>query len=286
MTNQLGPQTARTGPSAHRAPTTAPNSIGVGSHPSYGPAPVELGLGVHRDRLRAPRPGARRARARVALPRPVAQRPAAAHRLHRGRALLPGPRVLADRALARRAARAADVGHRPAADPRDRRLGGLPPRARPRARGGAFARELLPKLAAWHEYLYRERVRDGDGLVEVWHPWETGMDNSPLWDDAARTDRARAGRRARVPPRRRASRRRVPAADQRASTTGTRTSSASSASTATGRTRSASYAVRRPGGDLQRAPRAGEPRPRRDRARRRRRIRAPTRSGAERPRTR
>jgi hypothetical protein len=49
-------------------------------------------------------------------------------------------------------------------------------------RAAAFARELLPKLAAWHEYIYRERVRDGDGLAEVWHPWETGMDNSPLWD--------------------------------------------------------------------------------------------------------
>ena len=53
-----------------------------------------------------------------------------------------------------------------------------------RDRADAFARELLPKLVAWHEYLYRERTRDGGALVEVWHPWETGMDNSPLWDDA------------------------------------------------------------------------------------------------------
>src|SRR4029450_7630300 len=35
-----------------------------------------------------------------------------------------------------------------------------------------------------HEYLYRERTRDDDGLVEIWHPWESGMDNSPLWDEA------------------------------------------------------------------------------------------------------
>jgi hypothetical protein len=47
-----------------------------------------------------------------------------------------------------------------------------------------FARALLPQMVAWHEYLYRERTRDGGALVEVWHPWETGMDNSPLWDDA------------------------------------------------------------------------------------------------------
>lgn len=48
----------------------------------------------------------------------------------------------------------------------------------------AFLRELMPKLIAWHEYLYRERTRGDDGLVEIWHPWESGMDNSPLWDDA------------------------------------------------------------------------------------------------------
>ncbi len=51
-------------------------------------------------------------------------------------------------------------------------------------RAEAFLRELLPRLAAWHEYLYRERTRDGEGLVELWHPWESGIDNSPLWDEA------------------------------------------------------------------------------------------------------
>jgi glycogen debranching enzyme len=53
-----------------------------------------------------------------------------------------------------------------------------------RERGAAFLEELLPKLAAWHAYLYRERARVDGGLVEIWHPWESGMDNSPLWDDA------------------------------------------------------------------------------------------------------
>ena len=47
-----------------------------------------------------------------------------------------------------------------------------------------FLRELHPKLVAWHAYLYRERTRGDDGLVEIWHPWESGMDNSPLWDAA------------------------------------------------------------------------------------------------------
>ena len=47
-----------------------------------------------------------------------------------------------------------------------------------------FLRELTPSLVAWHEYLYRERTRDDSGLAEIWHPWESGMDNSPLWDEA------------------------------------------------------------------------------------------------------
>ena len=65
--------------------------------------------------------------------------------------------------------------------------------ARDRERAAAFARELLPKLTAWHEYLYRERTREGGALVEVWHPWETGMDNSPLWDDALNRIQLRSG---------------------------------------------------------------------------------------------
>ena len=53
-----------------------------------------------------------------------------------------------------------------------------------RKRAASFLEELLPKLAAWHGYLYRERTRADGGLVEIWHPWESGMDNSPLWDGA------------------------------------------------------------------------------------------------------
>jgi Trehalase len=53
-----------------------------------------------------------------------------------------------------------------------------------RRRSTRFLEELFPRLRAWHEYLYRERCRNGDGLAEIWHPWESGMDNSPLWDEA------------------------------------------------------------------------------------------------------
>ncbi|MFW6091286.1 MAG: amylo-alpha-1,6-glucosidase [Actinomycetota bacterium] len=51
-----------------------------------------------------------------------------------------------------------------------------------RAGAREFLDAMLPRLAAWHDYLYRERTRDGGALVEIWHPWESGLDNSPLWD--------------------------------------------------------------------------------------------------------
>ena len=54
--------------------------------------------------------------------------------------------------------------------------------ARDRERATSFLEELFPQLVTWHEYLYRERARSDGGLVEIWHPWESGMDNSPLWD--------------------------------------------------------------------------------------------------------
>ena len=41
---------------------------------------------------------------------------------------------------------------------------------------------VYPRLAAWHDYLYRERDPDDDGLVAIRHPWESGMDDSPAWD--------------------------------------------------------------------------------------------------------
>jgi hypothetical protein len=53
-----------------------------------------------------------------------------------------------------------------------------------RSSAHALLQDLQPKLAAWHDYLYRERTRAGSPLVEIWHPWESGMDNSPLWDEA------------------------------------------------------------------------------------------------------
>jgi hypothetical protein len=55
------------------------------------------------------------------------------------------------------------------------------------AKDSAGAREFLeyayPHLVAWHEYLYRQRDPGSEGLVYIRHPWESGMDNSPLWDE-------------------------------------------------------------------------------------------------------
>jgi glucosylglycerate hydrolase len=42
---------------------------------------------------------------------------------------------------------------------------------------------LLPSTIAWHRYLATARDPDGSGLLSIYHPWESGTDNSPRWDD-------------------------------------------------------------------------------------------------------
>ncbi|MDU0354316.1 trehalase family glycosidase [Paraglaciecola aquimarina] len=44
--------------------------------------------------------------------------------------------------------------------------------------------EFMPKLIAYHLWWYRERDPKNTGLVVSYHPWESGMDNSPAWDEA------------------------------------------------------------------------------------------------------
>jgi hypothetical protein len=51
-------------------------------------------------------------------------------------------------------------------------------------RGLAFLREMFPKLRFWHAYLYNERDLEHNGLISIRHPWESGQDNSPIWDQA------------------------------------------------------------------------------------------------------
>lgn len=47
-----------------------------------------------------------------------------------------------------------------------------------------FLREIYPKLLRWHRYLLTDRDPEGSGLVAIYHPWESGTDNSPRWDAA------------------------------------------------------------------------------------------------------
>jgi glycogen debranching enzyme len=55
------------------------------------------------------------------------------------------------------------------------------------------ARELLPAMEASHRFFRRQRDPLGWGLVAVAHPWESGCDNSPAWDEPlARVDVSKA----------------------------------------------------------------------------------------------
>ena len=47
-----------------------------------------------------------------------------------------------------------------------------------------FLNKVFPKLLLWHKYLYNERDINGEGLAFIRHPWESGMDNSPIWDES------------------------------------------------------------------------------------------------------
>lgn len=46
-----------------------------------------------------------------------------------------------------------------------------------------FLREIYPKILAFHRYLYEKRDPQKEGLVYIQHNWESGTDNSPIWDD-------------------------------------------------------------------------------------------------------
>lgn len=54
----------------------------------------------------------------------------------------------------------------------------------PEQRGAArrYLRRIYPAVLAWHRYLATVRDPEGSGLVTVYHPWESGCDNSPRWD--------------------------------------------------------------------------------------------------------
>jgi hypothetical protein len=47
-----------------------------------------------------------------------------------------------------------------------------------------FLRDVYAKLFAWHRYLTTNRDPENSGLVSIFHPWESGTDNSPRWFEA------------------------------------------------------------------------------------------------------
>ncbi|MDP9861456.1 MULTISPECIES: MGH1-like glycoside hydrolase domain-containing protein [Streptosporangium] len=51
-----------------------------------------------------------------------------------------------------------------------------------RAEAAALVRRLYPMLVAQHDYLATTRDLGGGGLAAIVHPWESGMDDSPVWD--------------------------------------------------------------------------------------------------------
>ncbi len=59
-----------------------------------------------------------------------------------------------------------------------RRLGGID-----RDLAEDFLAGTFDAWLAWHRYLADVRDPDGDGLIEIRHGWESGMDNSPRWDE-------------------------------------------------------------------------------------------------------
>ena len=47
-----------------------------------------------------------------------------------------------------------------------------------------FLTKVYPNLLRSHRYLMTERDPEKSGLVTIFHPWESGRDDSPAWDDA------------------------------------------------------------------------------------------------------
>ncbi|MDY6966422.1 MAG: glycoside hydrolase, partial [Halobacteriota archaeon] len=48
----------------------------------------------------------------------------------------------------------------------------------------SFLEKIFPKILDFHNYLFEERDPEKLGLVTIFHPWESGFDNSTRWDEA------------------------------------------------------------------------------------------------------
>jgi hypothetical protein len=45
-----------------------------------------------------------------------------------------------------------------------------------------FLKEFYPKLFNLHKYFMENRDPEKSGAITIYHPWESGLDNSPRWD--------------------------------------------------------------------------------------------------------
>lgn len=50
-----------------------------------------------------------------------------------------------------------------------------------------FLKIQFEKTFLFHQYLYTQRDPQGEGLVYIQHNWESGTDNSPVWDEVWKT---------------------------------------------------------------------------------------------------
>lgn len=48
----------------------------------------------------------------------------------------------------------------------------------------SFIAHIFPKVVNFHRFLYTFRDYKKEGIFYIYHPWESGRDNSPIWDDA------------------------------------------------------------------------------------------------------
>ncbi len=50
-----------------------------------------------------------------------------------------------------------------------------------------FIKTVIDKVYFNHKYFYQNRDPKDEGLVYIYHNWESGTDNSPMWDDVWKT---------------------------------------------------------------------------------------------------
>ncbi len=55
--------------------------------------------------------------------------------------------------------------------------------ARDKSGAVSFLKEIFPRLTDLHRYLFSKRDPEGCGLASIYHPWESGQDNLPCWDE-------------------------------------------------------------------------------------------------------